>query len=157
MKRIVPGVGYDVYETSDTVSLVISGNEAAERDHPFKVIITGKKFRVIPGTVNGVMPKMDGTSKKLDEVPPPEKDCTSTGYVYLDCQHNSTGFFPAQVTVKYASSVPASFEEALYIPIASIYVDANSARKTGQMVETSLSAEFFQCGSNAAEYYVSRS
>ena len=51
MKRILPGAGYDVYETADGVSLVIDGTAfSIEQTHPFKV--QNAKFPTSGSTVN---------------------------------------------------------------------------------------------------------
>lgn len=155
MKRLVAGVGYDIYETGDAVSLVIDTAQAAEDSHPFKVTLKGLKFKVVPGTVNSVMPTLDGTA--LDAGTAPEKTISASGHVYLECVHTSGSNFPVSVAVKYDTATPSpNTDTRLYIHIATIVVTSGSAKKTAQNVTTSLAAEFFKCGSSAAEYYVSQ-
>jgi hypothetical protein len=156
MKHLVPGVGYDIYETGDAVSLVIDAAQAADDSHPFKVTISGLKFKVKPGTVNSVMPTLDGTV--LDNATAPEKTISASGQVYLECNHTAGSNFPVSVAVKYDTATPSpSTESKLYIHIATINVASGKANKTAQVVKTSLWAEYFKCGSNDPEYYVSQS
>jgi len=157
MKRIVPGVGYDIYETGDTVSLVISAEQMPERIHPFYVTLfydAAIKFKVEPGTVNSFMPTLDGT--KLDVKPAPSKTISATGYVYLKCQYSASGSFPYTVTVEYASSVPYDDDEFAYVSIATINITSGKSTKTAQSIRTSLSAERLKCGTGDAEYFFSR-
>ena len=155
MKRILPGVGYDIYETADGVSLVMAAPDALETaDHPFKVKLKGLKYTVVPGTVNNMMPTLGGTA--LDTLPSPEGTLSSTCHIYLKCQHTAGSDFPVTVTVEQGSTVPASDESYLYVTIASIDVTSGKAKKTAQPIETSLSAEYFKCGSEDPVYFTSR-
>lgn len=155
--RLRDGPGYTYATGPWGMSLEIDAPRAVSPDHPFKVKLSGLKFKVVPGTVNSVMPTMDGTSTRLDASPAPEKTITESGYVYLECQHNASQDFPVAVKVKYSTSVPANDEEFLNIHIATINVTSGKATKTAQVVTTSLSAEYLKCGSNPPEYYVSQS
>jgi len=155
MKRLVPGVGYDIYETGDAVSLVIDTAQAADDSHPFKVTLSGLKFKVVPGTVNSVMPTLDGTA--LDNATAPEKTISASGHVYLECVHTAGSNFPVSVAVKFDTATPSpNTDTRLYIHIATIVVTSGAAKKTAQVVTTSLWAEYFKCGSNDPEYYVSQ-
>jgi len=154
MKRIVPGVGYDIYETGDTVSLVIAAEQMPERVHPFYVTLFydgGIKFKVEPGTVNSFMPTLDGT--KLDVKPAPSKTISSTGYVYLKCQYSASGSFPYTVTVEYGSTIPADEDEFAYVSIATVNITSGKSTKTAQSIRTSLSAERLKCGTGDAAYF----
>lgn len=155
LKRLTPGVGYDIYETSDTVSLVIDNGGKESSDHPFKVKLSGLKMTVVPGTVNSIMPKLDGTA--LDNSPRPTKTLSASVQVYLKCENASGYAFPKTVTVETDTSTPASTDSYLYIHIATVVVSGTIATKTAQVVETSLWAEYLKCGSSAGEYFVSRS
>lgn len=154
-RMIRDGDGYTYTQGPWGMSLEIDFPRTST-DHPFKVKLSGLKFKVVPGTVNGVMPKMDGTSTRLDDTPAPEKTISESGYVYLECQHNASEDFPVAVKVKYATSVPANSEEFLNVHIATINVTSGKATKTAQVVTTSLAAEYFKCGSGDPEYYVSQ-
>lgn len=158
MKRLVAGVGYDIYETGDTVSLVVAPEQMGERLHPFYVSLfydSGIKFRVEPGTINSFMPTLDGT--KLDAKPAPSKSISATGYVYLKCQHSDSYSFPYTVTVEYGSTIPFDENEFAYINIATVNITDGKSSKTAQSVRTSLYGERLKCGLNTAEYFFSRS
>lgn len=154
MKRLLPGSGYDIYETSDSVSLVINATEPQDSDHPFKVKLSGLKFKVTAGTVNSKMPTLDGTA--LDAGTAPEKTISATGHVYLKCKHTSGVNFPDTVTVEYATTVPADDDTYGYVDIATITVTSGVAKKTSQAISTSLSGDRLKCGSDPAAYYFSR-
>jgi len=154
MKRLLPGAGYDIHETADGVSLSINPAEPADTDHPFKVRLSGLKFKVTAGTVNSKMPTLDGTA--LDAGTAPEKTISSTGHVYLKCAHSSGAAFPNTVTVEYASSVPADDDTYGYVDIATITVTSGAAKKTSQAISTSLYGDRLKCGSDPAAYYFSR-
>jgi len=155
MKRLVPGIGYDLYETAESVSLVIdTGDKAEAADHPFKVKLKGLKYTVVPGTVNNIGAKIGGTT--LETVPAPEGTISATCYVYLECQHNAGAAFPVKVDVKTGTTVPASSEEFMYVSLAYIEVTSGKAKKVAQYVETSLSAEYFKCGTADPEYFTAR-
>jgi hypothetical protein len=155
MKRLVKGVGYDLYETSDSVSLVISGTaEAADDSHPFKVTLKGLKFKVVPGTVNSKMPTLDGTA--LDAATAPEKTISATGHVYLKCAHSAPTSFPSTITVEYDTTVPADSDTYAYVDLAEIAVSSGKAVKMSQPVRTSLYGERLKCGSSTAQYFFSR-
>lgn len=154
MKRLVPGAGYDIYEGADTVSLVIDAAQAAEDSHPFKVTLSGLKFKVVPGTVNSVMPTLDGTA--LDNATAPEKTISASGHVYLKCAHSAPTSFPSTITVEYASSVPADSDSYAYVDLATIDVTSGKATKSSQPVRTSLYGERLKCGGDPAEYFFSR-
>lgn len=155
MKRLVPGVGYDLYETADAVSLVINAVDAvAEDDFPFNVRLSGLKFKVTTGTVNSKMPKLDGTN--LDDPTPPEKTISASGQVYLKCKHTAGVTFPDTVTVEYDTSTPADSDSYGYVHIATIVVSGGVATKTAQPVRTSLYGERLKCGADPAAYFFSR-
>jgi len=153
-KRLTRGVGYDLYETADTVSLVIDAAQAAEDTHPFKVTLSGLKFKVVSGTVNSSTPTLDGT--RLDAATAPEKTISASGHVYLKCQYSSSGSFPYTVVVEYATTVPFDDDEFAYVDLAAISVSSGKATKTSQPVRTSLYGERLKCGSETAEYFFSR-
>lgn len=156
MAKLLEGIGYTLNQGPAGISLMLdntSGGGGA--DHPFKVKLSGLKFSVVPGTVNGVMPKLDGTN--LDNSPKPTKTISASGQVYLKCTNTAGSFFPSAVTVEYDTSTPSSTDSYLYIPIATVVVSGSSSKKTAQLVETSLWAEYLKCGSNPGEYFVCRS
>lgn len=155
MKRLTSGVGYNIYETADSVSLVIDSTSSTDAaDHPFKVKLSGLKYTVVPGTVNNVSAKLGGTT--LETKPAPEGTITATTYIYLECQHNAEQDFPVKVDVKSGSTVPASSEEFMYVTLAAINVTSGKATKTAQFITTSLSAEYFKCGSDDPAYFTSQ-
>lgn len=154
MKRLLPGAGYDLYETGDGVSLVINAAEPSDADHPFKVRLSGLKFKVTPGTVNSKMPTLDGTA--LDAGTAPEKTISATGHVYLKCKHTAGVAFPDTVTVEYATTVPTDDDTYGYVDIATITVTSGVAKKTSQAISTSLYGDRLKCGSDPAAYYFSR-
>lgn len=154
MKRLTRGVGYDLRETADTVSLVIDAAQPQDDDHPFRVTLNGLKFKVTAGTVNSKMPKLDGTN--LDAKPAPEKTISASGHVYLKCKHTAGVAFPDTVTVEYDTSTPTDTDTYAYVHIATIVVSGSAASKTAQPVRTSLYGERLKCGSSTAEYFFSR-
>lgn len=152
--KFLEGTGYTLHQGPDGFWLEIDGADAGADDFPFNVKLSGLKYKVTPGTVNGVMAKM--LTKRLDDVPPPEDTISATAYIYLKCQHNAGESFPVSVTVEHYATAQSSDEEFLYIHIATVNVKDGKATKTAQVVRTSLAAEYFKCGSSAPEYYVSQ-
>ena len=155
MKRLLPGAGYDLYETGDGVSLVINAAEPTDTDHPFKVKVSGLKFKVTAGTVNSKMPTLDGTA--LDAGTAPEKTISATGHVYLKCKHTAGVSFPDTITVEYGASVPSDTDTYAYVDVATITVTSGAGRKTAQVVETSLYGDRLKCGTDPAAYFFARS
>lgn len=154
--KFLSGTGYTMHQGPDGMWLDIDIQDAADTDHPFNVKLKGLKFTVTPGTVNGQMPTLGGT--RLDAATAPEGTLTETNYIYLKCQHNSTGAFPYATTVEHATSVPANEEEFMYVHLATVTVTSGKAKKTAQVIRTSLAAEYFKCGSDGdPQYYVSQS
>lgn len=152
-KRIVDGDGYTYAQGPWGFSLDIEGKGDSSL-HPFRVTLNGLKFKVAPGTVNGKMPKLDGTA--LDAKPVPEKTISDSGHVYLKCKHTSGVSFPDTVTVEYATTVPADDDTYAYVDLATILVTSGKSSKTSQPVRTSLYGERLKCGSSTAEYFFAR-
>jgi len=130
MKRLVKGVGYDIHEGADCVSLVIEpGSGGAELDYPFKVTVqkatSGYDVYVRAGTCNNFVPKISSTY--LDADTPPKLNFTSVGsggkkIVALKVTKDGVKFFPSTVEV-----VVVDNEEAIqntdtngYLQLASI-------------------------------------
>lgn len=154
-KRLTSGVGYTLRETADTVSLTIDTPAEVSSDHPFKVKLSGLKFKVTAGTVNSKMPTLDGTN--LDAATPPEKTISASGHVYLKCKHTAGVSFPDTITVEYDTSTPTDSDSYAYVHIATITVTSGVGKKTAQVVETSLYGDRLKCGTDPAAYFFSRS
>lgn len=153
--RLRDGVGYTWTDGPWGSSLEIDNQRTVRTDHPFKVKLTGAdKFKVVPGTVNNIQAKLGGTF--LDATPRPEGTITETCYIYLECQHNAEEAFPVKVDVKKAATVPANSEEFMYVTLAHVTLTSGKATKDSQLITTSLSAEYFKCGSSAPEYFTSQ-
>lgn len=153
-QKFLNGTGYTMHQGPDGFWLDIDMADAAAVDHPFKVKLKGLKYTVVSGTVNNIVPTLGGTA--LNTLPAPEGTLSTTCHIYLKCQHTAGSNFPVGVTVEQGSTVPASDESYLYITIASVDVTSGKAKKTAQPIETSISAEYFKCGSEAPEYFTAR-
>lgn len=155
--KLLEGTGYTVYQGPDGFRLDIDSpaGSGGSASHPFKVRLSGLKFKVVPGTVNSKMPKLDGTA--LDAATAPEKTISASGHVYLKCKHTAGVAFPDTVTVEYDASVPADDDTYGYVDLATIVVASGSATKTAQSVMTSLGADRLKCGSSTAGYFFARS
>ena len=153
-QKLLNGTGYTIHQGPDGFYLDIDTADVEVTDHPFKVKLKGLKYTVVPGTVNNIGAKLNGTT--LETVPAPEGTISATCYVYLECQHNASEAFPKKVDVKTGTTVPASDEEFMYVTLAAIDVTSGKAKKTAQYIETSLSAEYFKCGDEDPEYFTSR-
>lgn len=129
--------------------------------HPFLVILLKVSnvwhFKVVPGTVNSLVPTLDGTA--LDSTPAPTKSLGGApGYVYLECKYTSGQSFPvaADLKVKYETTVPADTDTMSHVALAYIEYGGATPKKTAQYVLTSLWGERLKCGTNPAEYFYTR-
>lgn len=152
-RRLTKGIGYDIRETSDTVSLIIDSRKSGD-DYPFRVIIKGDKYIVVPGTVNGKKAALGG--QYLDEDPPPEGTLTATCEIYLKITHVDGNAFPYLVEVEHDTSLPYDDNDYGYVRLASVTKVGNNYTKTAQYVRTSLYGDRLRCGSSTAEYFFSR-
>jgi hypothetical protein len=133
-----------------------------DTSHPFLVILLKVSnvwhFQVVPGTINSLVPTLDGTA--LDSTPAPTKSLGGApGYVYIECKYTSGQSFPvpADLKVMYDTTVPTDTDTMAYINLAYIDFSGTNPKKTSQNVLTSLYGERLKCGTNPAEYFFTRS
>ena len=161
MGLINPGVGLVHSAASGGIAFEVLPPVTGAAEHPFFVSLfksgSDWKFKVKPGTINGLVPSM--SSSKLDAVPAPEKAIGSaSGYVYVVCKYDDEEAFPleADLTVEYDTALPANSDTLCHVPLAYIDFSGSAPRKTGQFVMTSLWGERLKCGDNDAEYFFCR-
>ena len=87
---------------------------------PFEVSLAGNKAYVTAGTVNGVVPKIDG--KYLDSSPRPEITVSGNGLFLLKATKQTGTFFPKEVSVVFNSgfTVPPDTVNDGYLQIAKV-------------------------------------
>jgi hypothetical protein len=148
---------------STTPSFVIEdfGDPEPPPLHPFFVQLfrdgSAWKYRVIPGTVNSKVPTLNDVRIDTPEPLTPVGTIGESGFVFIECTHEDGENFPVTAKIEFAEALPPDTDEKCHIALASFELAGGRARKLGQFVETSLWAERLKCGTNTAEYYVSRS
>lgn len=148
-----------------------------EQTHPFQVIHLGTidealKFKVIPGTVNSLIPQLGITAsedRRLDAVPTPTETwnfntTTNQSYIYLkvSCDTSadpqkypvddqSDSLYPRVVSTIVEQ---ANDEDSGYVLLASAYKDPDTGFITiSQMVYTSIGTERHQYENPELTYY----
>ena len=161
MGLINQGVGVTSSSGPGGIAFEVLPSPVGSAAHPFLVKLVKVSgawhFKVVPGTINSLVPTLDGTA--LDTDPAPTKSLGSvSGYVYLECKYTSGQPFPvaADLKVQYDTAVPADSDTMSYVALA--YLDFSGAvpKKTAQYVLTSLWGERLKCGTNPAEYFYTR-
>jgi hypothetical protein len=186
--KIQPGVGY-TFDSSSKGFTFDTSEQFPSRDaqgdtHPFQVVPLGPegsnfRYRVIPGTVNNLVPELDdvvsGADVLLDRTAAGEPNppigqlsidtSTKQSWIYLRCGPDaaspytypdtniSNAGYPKVISSTVELSDSATYA---YILLAKFDMDSATAPTTGvlsQFVTNSLWTERFKCGSSAAVYW----
>jgi hypothetical protein len=117
---IQPGYGYTVTNFGGGVSLSIDDQQMQiYPDVPLTVQSVGSdKVYITPGTVNQLVPKVDGTY--IDALPRPTITLSSTGYIILRVERVANQPFPNNPVVYYNDTIPADTTSYGYFALASV-------------------------------------
>lgn len=133
MKRILPGVGYDVYETADGVSLVIDGTAfRIEQTHPYKVqgftvpdTGTTATFGVYFGAIFGIgqnndedySPVREGNAWSVQDDIFRVKIGNSISKILGPVTHDSNYLDDRNVGMKYSATLDTAHNNVLYVEV----------------------------------------
>lgn len=140
MSKLQPGQGYNFTSDAKGFSLSIDGagrKRAALEVYANAISSTSAAVSVQPGSVNGVIPQIDGAY--LDAATTPKLSVSASGYIYLKATRASGSPFPATVEILFAATVPADTESLGHLALASVTKTGNSLQLS-QLVRSSLIA-----------------
>ena len=123
---IQPGDGYTVNNFGGAASLSIDGQLQFYPDVPLTVQSAGSdKVYIVPGTVNQIVPKVDGTY--IDALPRPTITLSATGYIILRVERVANQPFPNTPTIYYNATIPADTTTYGYFALASVTKTGSAA------------------------------
>lgn len=117
---IQPGDGYTVNNFGGAASLSIDTPPVQfYPDAPLTVQSAGSdKVYIVPGTVNQIVPKVDGTY--IDALPRPTITLSASGYIILRVERVTDQPFPNTPTIYYNATIPADTTSYGYFALASV-------------------------------------
>jgi hypothetical protein len=157
MSKIQPGNGYGF--TSSGYGFSINTEppfnvQALAEWTQFKVydnsVGSNTAVSVLPGTVNGVVPKI--SSVYIDADTPPKISVTQNGTVYLTVTRASGEAFPKTVEINFSPTVPADTTNVGNFALASVIKNGNEL-KISQFVTNSLIVSRTGYGAGDAIFY----
>lgn len=117
---IQPGDGYTVNNFGGAASLSI--DSPAIQFYPDAPLVVKKsgadKVYITPGTVNQIVPKVDGTY--IDALPRPTITLSASGYIILRVERVANQPFPNTPTIYYNATIPADTTSYGYFALASV-------------------------------------
>jgi hypothetical protein len=120
------GVGYTVSNIGNSVSLSIDNQVQYYPDVPLTVKSSGSdKVYIVPGTVNQLVPKVDGTY--IDARPRPTITLSATGYIILRVERVANQPFPNNPVIYYNATIPADTTTYGYFVLASVTKTGSAA------------------------------
>jgi len=120
------GVGYTVSNIGNSVSLSIDNQVQYYPSIPLTVQPAAEgKVYVIPGSVNQLVPKVDGTY--IDARPRPTITLSATGYIILRVERVANQPFPNNPIIYYNASIPADTTTYGYFALASVIKTGSAA------------------------------
>jgi len=125
---IQPGDGYTVNNFGGSQSLSIDSNNTQwYPDIPLTVQKggTSNKIYIIPGSVNQLIPKVDGTY--IDAIPRPTITLSATGYIILRVERVANQPFPNNPVIYYNATIPADTTTYGYFALASVTKTGSAA------------------------------
>jgi hypothetical protein len=131
---IQPGDGYTVNNIGGAASLSID-NPAIQfyPDAPLVVKKSGSdKVYVTPGTVNQIVPKVDGTY--IDATPRPTITVSASGYIILRVERVANQPFPNNPIIYYNATIPADTTTYGHFNLASVTVTGSPATGLGLVI-----------------------
>jgi hypothetical protein len=127
---IQPGDGYTVTNIGKAVSLSIDNQVQYYPDVPLTVKSSGSdKVYIVPGTVNQLVPKVDGTY--IDALPRPTITVSASGYIILRVVRVSGQPFPNTPTIYWSATIPADDTTYGHFNLASVTVTGSPATGLG--------------------------
>jgi hypothetical protein len=119
------GAGYTVNNIGNSVSLSIDRQVQYYPDVPLTVKGGSDKVYIIPGTVNQLVPKVDGTY--IDARPRPTITLSATGYIILRVERVANQPFPNNPTIYYNATIPADTTTYGHFALASVTKSGSAA------------------------------
>jgi hypothetical protein len=124
---IQPGDGYFVTNIGGSASITIDNQTQLYPDAPL-VVKKGAgsdKVYIVPGTVNQLVPKVDGTY--IDALPRPTITLSATGYIILRVERVANQPFPNNPVIYYNATIPADTTTYGYFALASVTKTGSAA------------------------------
>jgi len=120
------GTGYSVNNIGNSISLSIDSQVQYYPDVPLTVKGSGSdKVYIVPGTVNQLVPKVDGTY--IDARPRPTITLSATGYIILRVERVANQPFPNNPVIYYNATIPADTTTYGYFALASVTKTGSAA------------------------------
>jgi hypothetical protein len=117
---IQPGDGYTVNNFGGAASLSI--DDPAIQFYPDAPLVVknskSDKIYITPGTVNQIVPKVDGTY--IDALPRPTITLSATGYIILRVERVANQPFPNNPIIYYNATIPADTTTYGHFALASV-------------------------------------
>lgn len=162
MSKIQPGTGYGFSSGGYgfTINMGSPFDEASTGASDYKPLLcynsVSNKFKVLPGTVNRIVPKIGEAF--LDAAEKPELTIIASGYICVKLTHETDSFFPRTATIIHhaGTSPPGDTENEGYYPLAKINV---TETESGTQYETivlsygNLVCNRLKAGANTAVWY----
>lgn len=124
---IQPGDGYTVNNFGGAASLSI--DSPAIQFYPDAPLVVKKsgadKVYITPGTVNQIVPKVDGTY--IDALPRPTISVSASGYIILEVSRVADQPFPNSPVIYYSATIPSNTSSKGYFNLASVTVTGTVA------------------------------
>jgi hypothetical protein len=119
-KSIQPGDGYTVNNFGGAASLSIDDPPVQfYPDIPLTIqLAKTDKVYVIPGSVNQLIPKVDGTY--IDALPRPTITVSASGYIILRVERVANQPFPNNPIIYYNATIPADTTTYGHFALASV-------------------------------------
>jgi len=124
------GAGYSVNNVGNSVSLSIDSQIQYYPDIPLTVQgVTESKVSIIPGSVNQLIPTVDGTY--IDAIPRPTITVSASGYIILRVVRVAGQPFPNTPTIYWSATIPADTTSYGHFNLASVTVTGTAATGLG--------------------------
>jgi hypothetical protein len=124
------GAGYSVNNVGNSVSLSIDSQIQYYPDIPLSVqSVTESQVSIIPGSVNQLIPTVDGTY--IDAIPRPTITVSASGYIILRVVRVAGQPFPNTPTIYWSATIPADTTSYGHFNLASVTVTGTAATGLG--------------------------
>jgi hypothetical protein len=124
------GTGYSVTNIGNSISLSIDNQTQYYPNIPLTVQSgTEGKVYIIPGTVNQLIPQVDGTY--IDATPSPTITVSASGYIILRVVRVAGQPFPNTPTIYWSATIPADTTSYGHFNLASVTVTGSPATGLG--------------------------
>lgn len=124
---IQPGYGYTVTNWGGGASSLSIDDPVVQiyPDVPLTVQKVGAdKVYIVPGTVNNIVPKVDGTY--IDALPRPTITVSASGYIILRVVRVANQPFPNTPTIYYNATIPSDTTTYGHFALASVTVTSGA-------------------------------